>query len=318
MSAAGHPGPAYELRSSDFFVDPASPASPASSASLAEPPGAEARGVDLQPGLTVSLVSFRSQAPLRVTAVNDHTRIHFSCLFQGAIGVAFGRRAFRLGGGDVQLSYAPGERFTLDLTGPCRNVELMVAPEVLADLAGEEYAPLAADVAAGFCLRHSAREPRARDAGARLGRMIDEAPGQRLMLHAAALEFLSWHLRSYARRDGGDATAGTVSPRDRKLLLAAREMLLRDLGDPPTIAELARATGLNQLKLKRGFKALFGLSVYALFQRERMAHARALLHRHGVTETAMMVGYSNVSHFSTAFRKQYGVLPRDARRGALD
>lgn len=59
-------------------------------------------------------------------------------------------------------------------------------------------------------------------------------------------------------------------------MLAARDRLLLDLSAPPTIAELAREIGLNQLKLKQGFKTLFGTSIYALFQRHRMERACAL------------------------------------------
>jgi len=117
---------------------------------------------------------------------------------------------------------------------------------------------------------------------------------------------------------GNGSHTDDIPLRERKLLVAARDRLLRDLDAPPTIAELARETGLNQLKLKRGFKQIFGSSIYALFQRERMDRARQLLQDHDVTETAMLLGYSNVSHFSSAFRKQFGVLPREARRGALD
>jgi AraC family transcriptional regulator len=72
--------------------------------------------------------------------------------------------------------------------------------------------------------------------------------------------------------------------------------------------------GLNQLKLKRGFRSLFGMGVYSLFQRHRMERARELLSHHNVTETALMLGYSNISHFSAAFRKQFGVLPGEARK----
>lgn len=86
---------------------------------------------------------------------------------------------------------------------------------------------------------------------------------------------------------------------------------------PPTIAELAMEVGLNQLKLKRGFRSLFGMGVYSLFQRHRMERARELLYHYNVTETALMLGYSNISHFSTAFRKQFGVLPGEARKNTL-
>jgi AraC family transcriptional regulator len=45
-----------------------------------------------------------------------------------------------------------------------------------------------------------------------------------------------------------------------------------------------------------------------------MHKAMQLLKSNNVTETAMVMGYSNFSHFSTAFRKQFGMLPKEARR----
>lgn len=83
---------------------------------------------------------------------------------------------------------------------------------------------------------------------------------------------------------------------------------------PPTIPELARKIGLNQCTLKRCFKTVFGKSIYAYFQAERMAQARLLLRRHCVTETANMLGYTNVSHFGLAFRKHFGVPPSAMKR----
>jgi AraC family transcriptional regulator len=297
----------YELRSSEFFSD-------FSPATADRPPGIAVKPVDLLPGVSVSLVSFQNEAPVRIAACNDHACVHFSCLFDGPVDVAFGRDAFLLEAGNLLTSYAPGERFSLTLPGHYRNVELMITPDALSDLAGSDYDRIAADLCGGFCVYRNGHNRRACDAAARLARLIDDPTPRRLLIHAAALEFLAWHLGSYQSKE----TGGPISLRERKALLAARERLLQTLDAPPTIAELARETGLNQLKLKRGFKALFGDSIYALFQRERMDRARALLQQHGVTETAMRLGYSNVSHFSAAFRKQFGVLPREARRGALD
>lgn len=295
----------YELRSSEFFDE--------RPVAATIPPEAEVRPITLQPGLTISLVSFQGDRPMRALVHNDHPRLHFSCLFRGPVEVGFGARTFRLDSGTVLTTYAPGEKFRLTLPGDTRNVEVMVTPDTLSALAGEAYDRLGDAIERGFCFHPHPDNRRAQDAGIRLARLLEEDPTPRLRLHAAALDFLACHLDGY-RSDPDEAPP----PRERRLLEAARERLLSDLAAPPTIADLARETGLNQLKLKRGFKALFGHSIYALFQRERMDRARHLLCDHGVTETAMILGYSNVSHFSAAFRKQFGVLPREARRGALD
>ncbi|MEM8909362.1 MAG: hypothetical protein AAGD05_16060, partial [Bacteroidota bacterium] len=52
------------------------------------------------------------------------------------------------------------------------------------------------------------------------------------------------------------------SSADRKKLLEARALLLQNIEDPPTLHELAKRIQLNEYQLKKGFKALFGLSVF--------------------------------------------------------
>nr|WP_247897183.1 AraC family transcriptional regulator [Azospirillum argentinense] len=91
---------------------------------------------------------------------------------------------------------------------------------------------------------------------------------------------------------GHERPATGLSRAERDRLHHARNRLLDDLANPPTIAELARACGLNALKLKRGFKALSGLPVHAFYQQERMRAARRMLVEEGlsVTETGSRLG----------------------------
>lgn len=72
-----------------------------------------------------------------------------------------------------------------------------------------------------------------------------------------------------------------------------------------------KQTGLNLFKLKRGFKSLFGKTVFAFIRQERMKIAKQLLDDKKITvlEAAIKVGYSNPSHFASAFRKEYGINP---------
>lgn len=295
----------YQLRASTFF-DETAPA--------AGPPGCQVRTQVVQPGLEVSLVTFDAPHKVRISAINDNPHLHFSCMLNGDIDVRLGRKALRLGKDQVMTSFAPAERFELELAPTHRNLELRITPERLCELAGDDYQRLGDSIKGDFCLHTSHGNQRIKDAALRLERLLGDDSSSSLLVHSATLEFLAWHLKAFNPAVHHEQ----ICRREQKQLLAARERLLMDLSAPPTIEQLARETGLNQLKLKRGFKAMFEVSIYALFQRERMGKARELLQQHGVTDTASMLGYSNISHFSVAFRKQYGVLPRDARRGALE
>jgi AraC-like DNA-binding protein len=98
---------------------------------------------------------------------------------------------------------------------------------------------------------------------------------------------------------------------DREKIIKAREILLQNIGDPLTIKELSRKVAINECYLKKGFKELFGTTVFDFYQSQRMEHARYLLYEKGlsVTEVSVMLGYSSISHFSTAFKKHTGLKP---------
>lgn len=98
---------------------------------------------------------------------------------------------------------------------------------------------------------------------------------------------------------------------DREKIIKAREVLLQHIGEPLTIKELSRKVAINECYLKKGFKELFGTTIFDFYQSQRMEHARYLLYEKGlsVTEVSVLLGYSSISHFSTAFKKHTGLKP---------
>jgi AraC-like DNA-binding protein len=98
---------------------------------------------------------------------------------------------------------------------------------------------------------------------------------------------------------------------DREKIVQAREILLSHIGEPLTIRELSRKVAINECYLKKGFKEMFGTTIFDFYQSQRMEHARYLLYEKGlsVTEVSVMLGYSSISHFSTAFKKHTGLKP---------
>ncbi len=98
---------------------------------------------------------------------------------------------------------------------------------------------------------------------------------------------------------------------DRDKITRAREVLIQHIGEPITIKELSRKVAMNECYLKKGFKEMFGTTIFEFYQTQRMEHAKYLLYEKGqsVTEVSMMLGYSSISHFSTAFKKHTGLKP---------
>lgn len=98
---------------------------------------------------------------------------------------------------------------------------------------------------------------------------------------------------------------------DREKISLAREVLLQHIGEPLTIKELSRKAAINECYLKKGFKEMYGTTIFDFFQSQRMEHAKYLLYEKGltVTEVSSSLGYSSISHFSTAFKKHTGIKP---------
>ncbi len=112
-------------------------------------------------------------------------------------------------------------------------------------------------------------------------------------------------------REDGFSCRFLATPEGREKITRARDLLLQNLDEPLTIRELARKVAINECYLKKGFKEIYGTTIYDYFQKERMEKARQLLYEKGlsVSEVASFMGYSCISHFSTAFRKHIGIKP---------
>ncbi len=80
---------------------------------------------------------------------------------------------------------------------------------------------------------------------------------------------------------------------------------------PPTIDEFSKMVSMSSTMLKRSFKTMYGDSIYAYYQKQRLQKANELLlsGKYNVKQTAEAVGFNNVSNFTLAFKKQYKKLP---------
>nr|WP_319492841.1 AraC family transcriptional regulator [uncultured Desulfobacter sp.] len=98
---------------------------------------------------------------------------------------------------------------------------------------------------------------------------------------------------------------------ERDRIMAARDMLVSRLKFPPSLTDLARQAGMSHTRLTRGFKKVFGCTVFAYLRQERLAYAKMLLseNRLTITEAAFEAGFCSSSHFAQAFGKQFGISP---------
>ena len=83
-----------------------------------------------------------------------------------------------------------------------------------------------------------------------------------------------------------------------------------------SIESLSRQYLMNPTTLKQLFKAVYGTSIAAHIREHRMAYAALLLQSSelSIAEIAQKVGYDSQSRFSSAFREQYQMLPKEYRK----
>ncbi|RAW15535.1 hypothetical protein DC345_12645 [Paenibacillus taichungensis] len=102
-----------------------------------------------------------------------------------------------------------------------------------------------------------------------------------------------------------------MSASDRMGLEEVKRILDSNYADSPTIQELVCPAMMNEYKLKRAFKQLYGYSIHAYIIHKRMEKAREILEsgQFSVTEAVYQAGDANCSYFISRFRQTYGFNP---------
>ncbi|MEM9267138.1 MAG: AraC family transcriptional regulator [Cyanobacteria bacterium P01_F01_bin.13] len=130
---------------------------------------------------------------------------------------------------------------------------------------------------------------------------------RQLYLEGKVLELLALHF-SQVIIGSPQRSAPT---QDTDLIYEARDILIQNSANPPSLAELSRRVHLNELKLTEGFKRVFDTTVFGYLYSYRMEQARQLLQTDSldIQEIARKVGYASRSSFVAAFKKKFKVAP---------
>lgn len=133
-------------------------------------------------------------------------------------------------------------------------------------------------------------------------------PAQSLWYQSKALELMSHFLFTPKDPELFCMRQKRVA-RDR--VERTKELLARDLAQPPTLEMLGREVGCSPFYLSRSFSREVGLTIPQYLRKLRMERAAELLRsgRYNVTEAATEVGYASLSHFSKAFCETIGCCP---------
>ena len=141
--------------------------------------------------------------------------------------------------------------------------------------------------------------------------LSDEA--RSLFINAKVIEILA--LVYHACKEQKARYPGVKST-DLNSIMHAAEIVEQEMASPPTLQDLAHRVGINDYKLKKLFKTVFGNTVYGYLKEKRMHHACQLLMQGelSVQQVAETVGFKHSGHFSKLFNEQHGMTPVSFKR----
>lgn len=276
----------------------------------------------LQDGIDLLLWRGNFSRRVALQLHDDMGRINVSCTLQGKSSLKMANASnaseFVLTQGENCITHTPDCRAVSSYLGRYESLTLSFQPEAFRRWVPEVELDLQRKMGSQRCILQrpcsAEMHATARMMGDTLTRSCEEGvQPSSLWLQGQSMVFLSLVLDAHQEQT---PPATWLSQSDRQKLLRAKDLLLSDLTQAPTITALSRETGLSVLKIKRGFRLLFNHSVYGLFQTERMQEARRRLMTGSmpVMRVATDLGYSNASHFTAAFYKQFGVNPSTFKR----
>ncbi|QHC85138.1 AraC family transcriptional regulator [Empedobacter brevis] len=131
---------------------------------------------------------------------------------------------------------------------------------------------------------------------------------KRMFLEAKVIELLLLQLEQFHT---ASPYKGTLKRKDIDKIYVVRDFIVNNLNSSYSLIDLAHQAGTNEFILKKGFKEIFGTTVFSFWANEKMEYAKALLTEQHLTisEIAYLIGYKNQRHFSSAFKKKFGISP---------
>ena len=136
-----------------------------------------------------------------------------------------------------------------------------------------------------------------------------------LFLKAKVYELFS-HLYNRNRDLNIEQCPFLTNEENFKKIKKAKEIIITNMTNPPSLVELSEKINLSLKKLKEGFKKIYGKPVYQFLIEHKMELAKKLLSENNfnVNEVSLKLGYSTASHFITAFKNKYGLTPRNFKK----
>ena len=153
-----------------------------------------------------------------------------------------------------------------------------------------------------------------------LRQMLD-APYQgmmkRMYLESKVIELLALQFNQLLYKEQTIHLLVNLKPADIEKIYHARDILIYRVDNPPSLLNLAEMVHLGERKLQQGFKEIFGTTVFGYLHDYRMEQAKIMLSgtKMQVAEVSNAVGYAHLGYFAQAFKKKFGVTPKECQLG---
>lgn len=135
-----------------------------------------------------------------------------------------------------------------------------------------------------------------------------------MMLETAITQVILFQLYYFFNGQEGSGPLQSNS-KHCEMAFELKEYLNQNYLEDHSITSLSKQFGVNTNQLMASFKRQFGKSIFEYISDLRMEYATHLLQdkQQRVAEVARTLGYKNPNHFSTAFKRVFGVVPTDLR-----
>lgn len=278
--------------------------------------------IDLRDGLDLSLVEWDMQEDLCLTAEAQMESLFglSFCVSGGFVTKFYGRTAEQTAcANEVYSGFFPSDvKSVTEFTAGQKStlVQVRVNPQLLETLAATSLDPSQAALkqvlTGGLQWQSCKTTPAMMLALHQILNCPYRGLTRRFYLESKTLELIALQLEQLSEHQLDLPATSTLKANDIARVYLARDILIRNLENPPSLLALAKQSGINSLKLKQGFRQIFNTTVFGYLYTYRMEEARRLLELGGltVTQVAQRVGYAHPGKFAAAFKKKFGISPK--------
>jgi AraC-like DNA-binding protein len=145
--------------------------------------------------------------------------------------------------------------------------------------------------------------------------MTENDPLGRIRRLSYIIQLTEKFLQSFLRQEQ-TTMPRTLKKNDLESMQLVERILSSRLEGFPSLESLAQEVFMSTSKLKNLFKQVYGYTLYDYYNKSRLQRAKEMLvtGQCSIKQAGSEIGFSNLSHFAKAFKREFGALPRDILR----